>query len=94
MSGSYFTKSFAVEHLLDRALEPALDDHLKRLAALDHAGATEALFDFRVADIAMAQAIFSSRPSIASSAGSRTISIGGLGLHCSSARARRLGAPQ
>jgi hypothetical protein len=26
-SGSYFTKSFAVEHLLDRALEPSLNDH-------------------------------------------------------------------
>jgi hypothetical protein len=57
-SGSYFTKSFAVEHLLDRALEPALDDHLKRLDALDDAGATEALFDFRVADIAMGSGHF------------------------------------
>lgn len=56
--GSYFTKSFAVEHLLDRALEPALDDHLKRLDALDEAGATEALFDFRVADIAMGSGHF------------------------------------
>ena len=26
-SGAYYTKEFAVEHLLDRALEPALDDH-------------------------------------------------------------------
>jgi hypothetical protein len=57
-SGSYFTKSFAVEHLLDRALEPALDDHLKRLDALDDAGATEGLFDFRVADIAMGSGHF------------------------------------
>ncbi len=30
-SGTYFTKQFAVEHLLDRALEPALKDHLDRL---------------------------------------------------------------
>jgi hypothetical protein len=57
-SGSYFTKSFAVEHLLDRALEPALDDHLKRLDALGEADATEALFDFRVADIAMGSGHF------------------------------------
>jgi hypothetical protein len=57
-SGSYFTKSFAVEHLLDRALEPALDDHLKRLDALDETGATETLFDFRVADIAMGSGHF------------------------------------
>lgn len=57
-SGSYFTKSFAVEHLLDRALVPALDDHLARVAALDEAGAAEAFFDFRVADIAMGSGHF------------------------------------
>jgi hypothetical protein len=57
-SGSYFTKSFAVEHLLDRALEPALDDHLKRLDSLDETDAAEALFDFRVADIAMGSGHF------------------------------------
>lgn len=57
-SGSYFTKSFAVEHLLDRALEPALTEHLKRLDALDETDAAEALFDFRVADIAMGSGHF------------------------------------
>ena len=57
-SGSYFTKSFAVEHLLDRALEPELDDHLQRLDTLDEASATEMLFDFRVADIAMGSGHF------------------------------------
>jgi hypothetical protein len=57
-SGSYFTKSFAVEHLLDRALEPALAEHLKRLDALDETDAAEALFDFRVADIAMGSGHF------------------------------------
>jgi hypothetical protein len=57
-SGSYFTKSFAVEHLLDRALEPALDDHMRRLDGLDEADATEALFDFRIADIAMGSGHF------------------------------------
>ncbi len=56
--GSYFTKSFAVEHLLDRALEPALADHLARLAAMDETSAAESFFDFRVADIAMGSAHF------------------------------------
>ena len=30
-TGPYFTKPFAVEHLLDQALRPALDDHIARL---------------------------------------------------------------
>ena len=51
-SGSYYTKPFAVEHLLDGALEPALDDHFARLDDMDETGAAEAFFDFRVADIA------------------------------------------
>ena len=57
-SGSYYTKQFAVEHLLDGALEPALDDHLVRLGGMDNTDAAEAFFDFRVADIAMGSAIF------------------------------------
>ena len=57
-SGSYFTKSFAVEHLLDKALTPALGDHLARLSAMTDADAAEALFDFRVADIAMGSGHF------------------------------------
>ncbi|WP_311029385.1 Eco57I restriction-modification methylase domain-containing protein [Mesorhizobium koreense] len=57
-SGSYFTKSFAVEHLLDRALAPALEAHLARVAALDEPEAAEAFFDFRVADIAMGSGHF------------------------------------
>jgi len=58
-SGAYFTKSFAVEHLLDRALEPALTDHLTRLDAVqDVEEAGERFFDFRVADIAMGSAHF------------------------------------
>lgn len=56
--GSYFTKSFAVEHLLDRSLEPALAEHLQRLAAMDDTGAAESFFDFRVADIAMGSGHF------------------------------------
>jgi len=57
-TGSYYTKHFAVEHLLDRALEPALDDHFARLDALDKLEAAEAFFDLRVADIAMGSGHF------------------------------------
>ena len=61
-SGSYFTKPFAVEHLLDNALEPALDDHIARLETLrdadDEAALAQAFFDFRCADIAMGSGHF------------------------------------
>jgi hypothetical protein len=60
-SGSYFTKPFAVEHLLDHALEPALADHVARLNDLivgDEAGAAKAFFDFRCADLAMGSGHF------------------------------------
>ena len=57
-SGSYYTKPFAVEHLLDGALEPALDDHFARLDSMDDTDAAEAFFDFRVADIAMGSGHF------------------------------------
>jgi len=61
-TGSYFTKQFAVEHLLDSALEPALDNHLagvsELLASDDGAAAAETFFDFRVADLAMGSAHF------------------------------------
>lgn len=57
-TGSYYTKSFAVEHLLDRALEPALDEHLKRLDGLPNREAGRRLFEFRVADIAMGSGHF------------------------------------
>ena len=57
-SGSYFTKSFAVEHLLERSLEPALKEHLARLEDLDEDEAAERFFDFRVADIAMGSGHF------------------------------------
>jgi hypothetical protein len=61
-TGSYFTKPFAVEHLLDTALEPALDRHLQQVGSLLASGATktaaEALFDFRVADLSMGSAHF------------------------------------
>jgi hypothetical protein len=61
-TGSYFTKPFAVEHLLDRALDPALDVHLDRVAELvdrgDQVGAARLFFDFRVADLAMGSGHF------------------------------------
>ena len=61
-TGSYFTKPFAVEHLLNSALEPALDDHIARLDALrdsgDDAALADAFFDFRCADIAMGSGHF------------------------------------
>lgn len=61
-TGSYFTKPFAVEHLLDHALEPALSEHVARLQALldqgDEVPAAEAFFDFRCVDLAMGSGHF------------------------------------
>ena len=57
-TGSYYTKSFAVEHLLDHALEPALDDHLERLKTLGDSATSDDFFDFHVADIAMGSGHF------------------------------------
>jgi hypothetical protein len=57
-SGSYYTQTFAVEHLLENALEPALREHLDRLRKLDETEAAERFFDFRVADIAMGSGHF------------------------------------
>lgn len=58
-SGAYYTKDFAVEHLLEHALDPALDDHLARLAArYDDREKSEHFFDFHVADIAMGSGHF------------------------------------
>ena len=57
-SGSYYTKHFAVEHLLDGALKPALSGHFSRLDEMDDSDAAEAFFDFRIADIAMGSGHF------------------------------------
>lgn len=61
-TGSYFTKPFAVDHLLRTALEPTLREHLdrvrERVKANDDAGAASLFFDFRVADIAMGSGHF------------------------------------
>lgn len=60
-SGAYFTKEFAVDHLLDLALDSALDDHLTKVSEVakksEH-DAADLLFDFRVADIAMGSGHF------------------------------------
>ena len=61
-SGSYFTQSFAVVHLLKEALAPALQNHLDNIANLldddDEASAAENFFDFRCADISMGSGHF------------------------------------
>jgi hypothetical protein len=61
-TGSYFTKPFAVRHLLDCALEPALDEHIGRLTGLiesgDQIAAAETFFDFRCMDPAMGSGHF------------------------------------
>jgi hypothetical protein len=57
-TGSYFTKHFAVEHLLGHALEPALHEHLQRLDKLEDEEAAAAFFDFRVGDLAMGSGHF------------------------------------
>jgi hypothetical protein len=57
-TGSYFTPGFAVDHLLDATLEPALTAHARRLSALDETEAAEAFFDIRIADIAMGSGHF------------------------------------
>jgi len=61
-TGSYFTKKFAVEHLLDTALEPALTRHLadveRFVATGDDAAAAAKFFDFRVVDLAMGSGHF------------------------------------
>jgi hypothetical protein len=61
-TGSYYTPSFIVDHLVDRSVEPALIDHLARVKELidagDQSAAYKAFFDFRVADLAMGSAHF------------------------------------
>ena len=61
-TGSYFTKPFVVEHLLDKTLTPALDAHIATLKKLreadDEAALAKAFFDFRCADIAMGSGHF------------------------------------
>ncbi len=57
-TGTYFTKDFIVEHLLNHSLEPALEAHLQRLDKMSDRDAEVAFFDFRIADLAMGSAHF------------------------------------
>ena len=57
-TGTYYTKTRFVEHLLDHSLDPALDEHIDRLGELDDDEAADAFFDLRVADIAMGSGHF------------------------------------
>ncbi len=61
-SGSYFTPSFVVEHLLEKSLDPALSRHLAKVGEMmqsgDHSAAAEKFFDFKVADLAMGSGHF------------------------------------
>ena len=61
-SGSYFTKAFAVNHLIGHALVPALENHTERLDELLESdgpeAAAKAFFEFRCADIAMGSGHF------------------------------------
>ena len=61
-TGTYYTKTQFVEHLLDNSLDPALDDHIERIDRLRETegenAAAEAFFDIRVSDIAMGSGHF------------------------------------
>lgn len=61
-TGSYFTPKFVVDHLVQKAIDPTIDVHLEKIAALLRAGDTATagreFFDFRVADLAMGSAHF------------------------------------
>jgi hypothetical protein len=57
-TGSYFTKDFAVQYLIDRSLVPALKEHFSKLDKMGDSEAAENLFDFKVADIAMGSGHF------------------------------------
>ena len=61
-TGSYFTPSFLVDHLLEHSLVPALDQHLEEIEQLlkngDQPKAARKFFDFRVADLAMGSGHF------------------------------------
>ncbi len=61
-TGSYFTPSVVVDHLIETSLSPALEYHLSRIRTIlsegneNQAGAE--FFDFRVADLAMGSGHF------------------------------------
>ena len=61
-TGSYFTPSFVVEHLIEHAVDPVVDAHLLRvresLEGGDQVAAARMLFDLRIADLAMGSGHF------------------------------------
>ena len=61
-TGSYYTDSRFVSHLLEHSLEPALEEHTDRLDRLreedGRKAAADAFFDIRVADISMGSGHF------------------------------------
>lgn len=61
-TGSYFTPSFLVDHLIERSLVPALENHLAQIEMLllngDEPEAARRFFDFRVCDLAMGSGHF------------------------------------
>lgn len=61
-TGSYFTPKIMVDHLVERSIVPALNEHLNKIAKLletgDAAAAARDFFDFRVADLAMGSGHF------------------------------------
>jgi hypothetical protein len=61
-TGTYYTKTRFVEHLLDYSLDPALEDHLDRVDRIREedgdAAAADAFFDFRTVDLAMGSGHF------------------------------------
>ena len=61
-TGTFYTKTCFVEHLLDSSLDPALDNHIERIDRLrqedGEKAAAEAFFDIRVSDIAMGSGHF------------------------------------
>ena len=59
--GVYYTRHEFVRHLLKHSLEPALDDHFRKVNALrgqDEAAAAKRLFEFHVVDPAMGSGHF------------------------------------
>ena len=61
-TGTFYTQTRFVEHLLEHSLDPALEDHIERIDRIREEGgeraAADAFFDIRVADIAMGSGHF------------------------------------
>lgn len=62
VTGSYYTSKILVDHLVDKSVTPALEEHLTKVSALLESGrereASTLFWDFRVADLAMGSAHF------------------------------------